>query len=50
MIGDNPETDIRGAHDAGLRSIYFRRPGAGGEPPAQADHMVSGLEQIKDLL
>ena len=50
MIGDNPETDIRGAHDAGLRSIYFRRPGAGGEPPAQADHMVSGLEQINDLL
>ncbi len=50
MIGDNPETDIHGAHDAGLRTIYLRRPDASPEPIPWADHTVTALEQIKGLL
>ncbi len=50
MIGDNPEADIHGAHDAGLRTIYFRRPGASLEPLPWADFTVDALEQIKALL
>ena len=50
MIGDNPETDIHGAHDAGLRTIYLRRPDAGTEQLPWADHTVTRLEEIKALL
>ncbi len=50
MIGDNPETDIHGAHDAGLRTIYLRRPGSDESPLPWADYTVTRLEQIKDIL
>lgn len=50
MIGDNPDTDIRGAHEAGLRTIYFRRPGADEAPLPWADYTVESLADIKSLL
>ena len=50
MIGDNPDTDIRGAHEAGLRTIYFRRPGADTTPLPWADSTVESLGDIKSLL
>lgn len=51
MIGDNPETDIHGAHDAGLRTIYFRRSSSSSEAQLPwADYTVDSLEQIKQIL
>lgn len=49
MIGDNPETDIHGAHDVGLRTIYFRRSSSEELLP-YADFTVDSLEQIKQIL
>ena len=49
MIGDNPETDIQGAHQAGWRTIYFNLRGI--DPiEGTADATVTALEQIEDLL
>ncbi len=45
MIGDNPETDIRGAHDAGWHTIYFNiknQPAIAGT----ADYEVASLDEI----
>lgn len=51
MIGDNPETDIHGAHDVGLRTIYFRRSSSEEDEQLQwADYTVDSLEQIKQIL
>ncbi len=49
MIGDNYETDICGAHDAGWHTIYFNAPAEPGAYPA-ADAMVTSLLQITKLL
>lgn len=45
MIGDNPEADIQGAHDAGWRTIYFNLKG---KPaiPGTADALVDSLNDI----
>ena len=49
MIGDNPETDILGAKQAGWRTIYYNLRGI--EPlPDTADATVTTLEQIEHLL
>lgn len=49
MIGDDPDTDIAGAHQAGWRTIYFnakQRPAV----PGTVTIEVSTLEQIEQLL
>lgn len=46
MIGDNPEADIQGAHDAGWRTIYFNlknKPAIEGT----ADYEVASLDEIQ---
>ena len=45
MIGDNPETDIQGAHEAGWKTIYFNLRG---EPAiaGTADYEVESLGEI----
>ena len=49
MIGDNPETDIQGAHQAGWRTIYFNLRGI--DPiEGTAEATVTSLEQIENLL
>ena len=51
MIGDNFETDIRGAHNAGLRTIFLNRYPADFTPPEGiADHIVTHLLQIREIL
>lgn len=45
MIGDNPEADIQGAHEAGWHTIYFNikhKPAI----PGTADHEVASLDEI----
>ena len=42
MIGDDPDTDIYGAHDAGWLTIYYnakRRPAVPGIVTAEVDHL-----------
>ncbi|MBQ7691128.1 MAG: YjjG family noncanonical pyrimidine nucleotidase [Muribaculaceae bacterium] len=49
MVGDDPDTDILGAHDAGWLTIYFNpkcRPAA----PATATAQVTSLLQVPHLL
>lgn len=47
MIGDDPSTDIAGAHNAGWRTIYIN---ARDVQCREADHTVGTLLEIKDLL
>ncbi|MBO7068832.1 MAG: YjjG family noncanonical pyrimidine nucleotidase [Bacteroidaceae bacterium] len=51
MIGDNFTTDITGAHDAGLRTIFFNRyPDTFSPPVGIADYQVCNLKEIMDIL
>lgn len=49
MIGDNIETDIRGARDAGLDQIYFNRWGKE-NLPFTPTYEVRSLNEIKNTL
>lgn len=49
MIGDNPDADIKGAHDAGWRTIYFNIRGL--HPiEGTADAVVTSLDEIQQIL
>lgn len=48
MIGDNLQTDIMGAHNAGLDTILFNRWNV--EPSAFPTYTVLSLLEIKDIL
>ena len=48
MIGDNLQTDILGARDAGLDTILFNRWNV--EPSGIPTHTVTTLHEIKDIL
>lgn len=49
MIGDNIETDIRGAKDAGIDQIYFNRWN-NTSLPFQPTYTISRLEELKNVL
>lgn len=49
MIGDNPDADIKGAHDVGWRTIYFNIRGL--DPrEGTADAVVTSLDEIQQIL
>lgn len=49
MIGDNPDADIKGAHDAGWRTIYFNIRDL--DPiEGTADAVVTSLDEIQQIL
>ena len=49
MIGDNPDADIKGAHDAGWRTIYFNIRGL--DPIEDtADAVVTSLDEVLQIL
>jgi putative hydrolase of the HAD superfamily len=51
MIGDNFETDIRGAHNFGLRTIFLNRADKSFIPEkAIADYEVNNLLQICEII
>lgn len=49
MIGDNLSTDILGARNSGIDTIYFNRV-PGSQPTADVTHEVSSLAEIKAIL
>ena len=49
MIGDNIESDIKGAFELGMDSIYFNRDGAH-ENYNEATHQIHQLSEIMDIL
>lgn len=51
MIGDNLETDIRGAHQAGIATIYFNRyPDEQHDTEGIVDYEIRSLHEIKQIL
>lgn len=48
MIGDNLQTDIIGARDAGFDTIFFNRWNV--DPSGIPDHTVMSLREIEELL
>ena len=48
MIGDNLQTDILGAHNAGIDTILFNRWGE--DPAGVPTHTVSAIRDIMDIL
>lgn len=50
MIGDNYDTDIAGAHEAGLDTILFNRWQPGWVPPGPVTHRVDSLREIMQIL
>ena len=48
MIGDNLQTDIIGAHDAGFDTILFNRWNV--EPSDIPTHTVTTLQEITTIL
>lgn len=47
-VGDDPESDIRGARDAGLRAIWRRNDDC--PPPNNADAMIDDLREIPGII
>lgn len=50
MIGDNLSTDIQGAHDAGLKTMYFNRKGVENTTNEEIDFQIFALSDIKKYL
>jgi HAD superfamily hydrolase (TIGR01509 family) len=55
FVGDSPEHDVQGAHEAGMRTVLIREEGI--HPPWQAgrdtvepDHVIDNLSELKDLV
>jgi len=50
MIGDNPESDIRGAMDSGIDSVWYNPHNQALPPDLEATYTVTRLETILNLL
>lgn len=50
MIGDNYNTDILGAQNAGLDVMFFNRQPSSFETPGKVDFEIHALKEIMDLL
>lgn len=50
IIGDNPDTDIIGALNAGWHAIYFNRDNKDTTTPPSGAITISKLDQVKDII
>ena len=49
MIGDSLTSDIKGAHDYGIPTIWFNKNGKSGHPK-EVDYKVDSLSEIRNIL
>ena len=49
-IGDDPRTDIAGAHAAGLTAVWLNRSGNSSEDASDSDHEIPSLAALPGLL
>jgi FMN phosphatase YigB (HAD superfamily) len=55
FVGDSPQHDVQGAHEAGMRTVLIQEEGI--HPPLQAgretvdpDHVINNLAELKELI
>ena len=48
MIGDDPISDIKGAHDVGIDSVYFNPDN--NTPSVHATYTIKKLKELKNIL
>jgi putative hydrolase of the HAD superfamily len=48
FVGDNPDTDVRGARGAGMRAVWVRDPWWGEEP--EADAAIGDIREILEVV
>jgi len=49
-VGDDPITDVRGAREAGMRTIWFNPGGAPWPTGRRPDAEIKSLRQLDDAL
>lgn len=49
-VGDNPETDIKGAKGMGMKAILFNPPGSMVTDAGQADAIIASYEGLKEAV
>ncbi|MBU0595274.1 HAD family hydrolase, partial [Candidatus Bipolaricaulota bacterium] len=47
FVGDNYEFDVRGAHDAGMRTAWLRHPGSDPTEPACHDIELGAIDELE---
>jgi putative hydrolase of the HAD superfamily len=50
MIGDRLETDVQGAHNAGMRAVWMNRSGESNDGSIAPEWEISGLTQLVPIL
>jgi putative hydrolase of the HAD superfamily len=49
-VGDMPDTDLKGAKAAGMRTIHLRREGRDEAPPGMADFTIASMADLPAVL
>jgi HAD superfamily hydrolase (TIGR01549 family) len=47
FVGDNYESDVRGAHEAGMRTAWLRHPGAEASEPVCHDIELEAIGELE---
>lgn len=50
FVGDNPRTDIKGAHAAGVKAVWFNRDNSPSPDDIVPDHTIRSLTELQDTL
>jgi putative hydrolase of the HAD superfamily len=50
VVGDDPDSDIFGASNAGIKQIWFKHPVHDGIVDLEATHVINSLVELKELL
>jgi HAD superfamily hydrolase (TIGR01549 family) len=50
FVGDKIRTDVAGAHSAGIRAVWLRRPGGSDSGEAAPDFVIDHLSELPALL
>ncbi|MBS4014574.1 MAG: YjjG family noncanonical pyrimidine nucleotidase [Bacteroidetes bacterium] len=50
VVGDDPESDIFGATNAGIESVWFKQPYHNGHDNPEPTFVIKSLAELKDIL